>query len=247
MHGVAEDPYRDERLVQLYDLDNAAGDDHEYYRTLADDIQAKKVLDFGCGTGLLTRTFARTGRMVIGVDPSATMLGFARRQPGAEAVTWIDGDASAVDGTGDVDLVVSSGNTMMHISPEAYPAVLGSLSDALRPGGVISFESRNPAARAWEQWTREATYSERDTPAGHLREWIEVTESDHGRVVFDAHNVFPDGTDAVYTTVLHFRTSDEITADLEQAGFTDIAVHGGWHDQPPLDDSRLLVVRATKR
>lgn len=102
------------------------------------------------------------------------------------------------------------------------------------------------SARAWEQWTREATYSERDTPAGHLREWLEVTESGQGRVVFDAHNVFPDGRDAVYTTVLYFRTSDEITADLEQAGFGDIAVHGGWHDEPALDDSRLLVFQATK-
>ncbi|WP_132286140.1 bifunctional 2-polyprenyl-6-hydroxyphenol methylase/3-demethylubiquinol 3-O-methyltransferase UbiG [Kribbella sp. VKM Ac-2568] len=244
---MAEDPYRDERLVQLYDLDNAAGDDHVYYRALADEIEAKKILDFGCGTGLLTRTFARTGRVVIGVDPSPTMLGYARKQPGAEAVTWIDGDASAVDGTGDMDLVVSSGNTMMHLSPETYPSVLGSLSGALRPGGVISFESRNPAARAWEQWTRDATYSERDTPAGHLREWIDVTESDHGRVVFDAHNVFPDGSDAVYTTTLYFRTASEITADLEHAGFTDIAVHGGWHHEPPLGNSRLLVVRATKR
>ncbi|GAA2758453.1 hypothetical protein GCM10009872_38130 [Actinopolymorpha rutila] len=39
--------------------------------------------------------------MVIGVDPSATMLGYARRQRGAEAVTWIHGDATLLDGRGD--------------------------------------------------------------------------------------------------------------------------------------------------
>ena len=66
-------------------------------------------------------------------------------------------------------------------------------------------------------------------------------------MVFDVHNVFPDGSDAVYTSILYFRTSDELIADLEHAGFTDIAVHGGWHHEPPLDNSRLLVVRATKR
>ncbi|GAB3750523.1 ubiquinone/menaquinone biosynthesis C-methylase UbiE [Microlunatus parietis] len=38
---------------------------------------------------------------MIGVDPSPTMLGYARRQPGAEAVTWIDGDAAAVEPAGD--------------------------------------------------------------------------------------------------------------------------------------------------
>ncbi len=154
-----EDSYRDEQLVELYDSDNAARNDHEYYRILADAVEANKILDFGCGTGLLTRALATPGRVVIGVDPSATMLGYARRQPGAEAVTWIDGDATAIEGAGDVDLVVSSGNTMMHLSPKVYPSVLSSLAEALRPCGLISFESRNPAARAWAHWNRSATYT----------------------------------------------------------------------------------------
>jgi 2-polyprenyl-3-methyl-5-hydroxy-6-metoxy-1,4-benzoquinol methylase len=77
-----EDPYRDEELVELYDSDNAPRDDHEYYRSLADAVEANKIIDFGCGTGLLTLALATPGRVVIGVDPSATMLGYARRQPG---------------------------------------------------------------------------------------------------------------------------------------------------------------------
>jgi 2-polyprenyl-3-methyl-5-hydroxy-6-metoxy-1,4-benzoquinol methylase len=238
------DPYGDERLVELYDEDNGPGEDHDYFLSLADG--AKKVVDFGCGTGLLTRAFARPGRVVIGVDPSRTMLNYARRQPGAEAVTWIDGDATAVEGSGDTDLVVSSGNTMMHISTDDLPWVLEALAAALRPGGVLSFESRNPAARAWEQWRPDATYGERDTPAGHLKEWMEVTEVDNGRVVFDAHNVFEDGVDAVYTTTLYFRTADELRSALAKAGFGEVDVYSGWHGQPVADDSRLFVVRATK-
>ncbi|MDX6282691.1 MAG: hypothetical protein QOH03_3762 [Kribbellaceae bacterium] len=238
------DPYGDERLVELYDEDNGPGADHEYFLKLADG--AGKVVDFGCGTGLLTRAFAQHGRVVIGVDPSATMLGYARRQPGAEAVTWIDGDAGAVAPDGDADLVVSTGNTMMHISTEDFPWVLGVLAAALKAGGVLSFESRNPAARAWEQWGPEATYGERDTPIGHLKEWMEVTEVDNGRVVFDAHNVFEDGIDTVLTTTLYFRTADELRAGLEKAGFGEIELYAGWHEQPLAEDSRLFVVRATK-
>ncbi len=241
------DPYRDQRLVELYDSDNAAGDDHEYYRALADALAARKIIDFGCGTGLLTRSLATSGRVVIGVDPSPTMLGYARRQPGSTAVTWVDGDATVIERAGDADLVISSGNAMMHVSPETYPSVLRSLADALRVGGVISFESRNPAARAWEQWTPAATYTERETRFGHLREWLDVTEVDRGRVVFDAHNVFPDGRDAVYTSVLYFRTAEEITTDLERGGFCDVDVRGGWHGESLADDSRLLVFRAGRR
>ncbi|MFI5697952.1 class I SAM-dependent methyltransferase [Kribbella sp. NPDC051586] len=241
---MTDDPYGDEQLVGLYDLDNPAGDDHAYYRALAS--RAHKVLDFGCGTGLLTRSLVAPGRVVIGVDPSPTMLDYARRQPGAEAVTWIDGDFRAVEQAHDADLVISTGNTIMHIGNQAD--VFSTLANALRPGGVISFESRNPAARAWEQWTREATYGERDTPAGHLVEWLDLIEaSDGGRVVFDAHNVFPDGHDAVYRNTLYFRSPEAITTDLSQAGFTNITVHAGWQQETLSADARLLVFRAGRR
>jgi SAM-dependent methyltransferase len=243
---MTADPYGDELLVELYDEDNGAGDDHAYYRALADEIGARKIVDLGCGTGLLTRAFAASdGRTVIGVDPSATMLGYARRQPGAERVTWIEGDASAIPPSGDVDLAVSTGNAMMHIDPADYSSVLRSLAAAMRPGAVISFESRNPAARAWTQWTRAATYSERDTRIGHLREWLDVTDVDNGRVVFDAYNIFDDGHEAVYTTVLYFRTAAEITADLQGAGFGGVDVRAGWHGEPVTENSRLLVFRAS--
>ncbi|WP_112238949.1 class I SAM-dependent methyltransferase [Kribbella monticola] len=241
---MTEDPFGDERLVELYDLDNPSGIDHDYFRALADELDASKIVDFGCGTGLLTRTLAKAGRDVIGIDPSKTMLDYARRQPGADSVTWIDGDLTVVEQSGDADLVLSSGNTMMYVSD--LPAALRALHGALKPGGVISFESRNPTTRAWEQWIREATYGERDTPAGHLREWIEVTEVDHGRVVFDAHNVFDDGRDAVFTNILHYRTTDQLTTALDQAGFGEIEVHGGWRGEPVTETSRLLVFRAAK-
>ncbi|QNE17082.1 class I SAM-dependent methyltransferase [Kribbella qitaiheensis] len=241
------DPFGDERLVELYDLDNPDGVDHAYYRALADELKATKILDFGCGTGLLTRSLATPGREVIGVDPSKTMLDYARKQPGAESVTWIDGGSTAVDQTGDADLVLSSGNTMMYVSTEEFPAVLATLAEALRPGGVISFESRNPAARAWEQWGRDATYGERDTSVGHLIEWMEVTEVDNGRVVFDAHNVFEDGRDTVSTNVLYFRTAEEITAGLEAAGFGSIDARAGWNGEELTDASRLFVVKAIKK
>lgn len=243
---MPDDPYQDADLVELYDQDNPDGEDHAYYRALADEIDARSIIDLGCGTGLLTRSLAGPGRTVIGVDPSRTMLDYARRQPGSEAVTWIDGDASALAPAAAADLAICTGNAIMHIGPRQLPSTLASLRDALRPGGTLSFESRNPAYRGWERWTPEATYGERDTPAGHLREWLEVTEVGDGRVVFDAHNVFPDGEDRVYTSVLYFRTAEEFRQELDSAGFTDIAWVGGWDGAPALDSSRFFVFRARR-
>jgi SAM-dependent methyltransferase len=243
---VLEDPYRDADLVGLYDVDNPDGEDHVYFRALADEIDAHSIVDLGCGTGLLTRSLARPGRSVVGFDPSRTMLDYARRQPGAELVTWIHGDASALALTGTVDLVLCTGNAIMHVSPEGLPSTLASIAAALRSGGILSFESRNPSGREWERWTPEATYGERVTAVGRLREWLEVTDVRAGRVVFDAHNVFPDGADRVYTSVLFFRAAEEFQRELEAAGFTGVTWSGDWRGGPAGEGSRVLVFRAVR-
>lgn len=243
---MIDDPYRDVDLVQLYDLDNPGGEDHAYYRALADTLGARSIIDLGCGTGLLTRSLAGPGRTVTGVDPSRTMLDFASSQPGGDAVTWVPGDATALAPSGTADLAVCTGNAIMHLAPVELPTTLSALAGALRPGGVFAFEARNPAYREWERWTREATYGERVTPVGRLREWLDVTEVADGRVTFDAHNVFPDGTDRVYTSVLHFRSAERFRRELESAGFTDVACDGDWRGGPVGDAARLFVFRARR-
>jgi SAM-dependent methyltransferase len=243
---VIDDPYRDADLVGLYDVDNPGGEDHVYFRALADEIDARSIVDLGCGTGLLTRSLARPGRTVIGIDPSRTMLDYARRQPGSELVTWLHGDASALTPTGTVDLVLCTGNAIMHVSPEELPSTLVSIAAALRSGGIVSFESRNPAFREWERWTPEDTRSERVTSVGRLREWLDVTDVGEGRVVFDAHNVFPDGEDRVYTSILFFRSAEEFQRELEAAGFRDVTWTGDWRGGLVGEGSRILVFRAVR-
>jgi SAM-dependent methyltransferase len=243
---VTDDPYRDADLVGLYDLDNPGGADHAYYRALADEIDARSIVDLGCGTGLLTRSLAKPGRTVIGIDPSQTMLDYARQQLGAGSVTWIHGDVHALPQTGTADLAICTGNAIMHLSPEELPRALRSLANALRSGGTLSFESRNPAYREWEHWTPEATYGERVTPVGHLREWLDVTDVSDGRVAFDAHNVFPNGEDRVYTSVLFFRTAGEFQRELDAAGFTDVVWTADWHGAPAEARSRFFVFRARR-
>ena len=244
---MTHDPYGDAELVTLYDSDNPGGRDHAFYRALADELGATTVVDLGCGTGLLTRSFAAPGRTVVGVDPSATMLDFARRQPGAGGVRWILGDATALPGSGDVDLVVCTGNAIQHISTEELPTALIHIAGALRRGGIVSFESRNPSFREWERWTPQATVGERETPFGHLREWLEVTSVDDARrVVFDAHNIVNGGPVRTFTSELHFRTGQQFTDQLTAAGFAQVEIAGDWEHGPVTDASPIMVVRAVR-
>lgn len=241
---MTADPYGDTDFVALYDLDNPDGIDHDFYRALADDLEARWITDLGCGTGLLTRTLVRPGRSVTGIDPSITMLNWAREQPGAENVNWIQGDATAIEPTGDIDLVICTGNTIMHLDREDLAIALNRIRKALRPGGTLSFESRNPALREWKQWTRDATHGERETILGRLTEWIEVTDVEGERVTFDAHNVLPTGEYRAYTTVLSFRDPDAFRAALHGAGFTNIEIAGGWRGEKAKRTAPVFVYQA---
>lgn len=71
--------YVDPRLVALYDLENQRGADTDFYLNLAAELDACRILDLGCGTGLLTHELATTGRKVTGIDPAPA----ARRGAGA--------------------------------------------------------------------------------------------------------------------------------------------------------------------
>ncbi|MPV37447.1 class I SAM-dependent methyltransferase [Georgenia subflava] len=243
---MTTDPYGDPDLVALYDVDNPGGIDHDHYRALAEALDARTIIDLGCGTGLLTRSLATSGRSVSGIDPSSVMLDWARRQPGAENVTWILGDAGSIVATGAVDLVLCTGNAIMHLNADDLRRALRRISGALRPGGVLAFESRNPSAREWERWTREATLGERDTDLGRLTEWLEVTDITGDRVTFDAHNVLLDGEDRIYTSTLYFRRAEAFRTALQDAGFGQVDVAGGWNGEDITPTSRVLVFHARR-
>ncbi|GIG23628.1 methyltransferase type 11 [Cellulomonas chitinilytica] len=232
----------DARLVDLYDGDNPDGPDHDFYRTLADELGASSILDLGCGTGILTVTFARPGRRVVGVDPSATMLAHASRRPGGDGVRWVLGDSRDVP-PGPFDLAVMTGNVAQHIAEADWEQALRDVHRALAPGGVLAFESRNPAARAWERWAGEPTV--RTTVHGPLREWFDVTELEGGAVRLTAHNVFESsGEHVVEEQVLTFRSREAIERSLTAAGFVVDAVWGDWDRGAWSADGPLVVVRA---
>jgi 2-polyprenyl-3-methyl-5-hydroxy-6-metoxy-1,4-benzoquinol methylase len=255
-------------VAALYDEDNGAGADHEHFRKVIDRAAARTVADLGCGTGLLTVSLAREGRTVYGIDPSPTMLAIARDRPGGERVRWCLGDgtmlpelaadaAAELDAAGrdaaGLDAVTMTGNVAQHIVGDAWPATLRAIAAALRPGGLVAFESRNPAARSWESWNRADTFGSRDTPFGPLTEWMDVTDirqtgSYGGTVVtFAAHNVWSNPPEhQVLEETLQFRSQAELTADLAAAGLTVTDIDGGWHGEPVTDEARVLVVTAVR-
>jgi len=238
----------DPRLAALYDGDNPDGPDHGYFLRRADRLSAATIVDLGCGTGILTTTLASTGRHVVGVDPDAGMLAVARDRAGHERVDWRLGDSSQI-GTPGADLVLMTGNVAQHIGPDDWGRTLDDVAAALRTGGQVNFESRNPSLEAWRSWADGGRLpTTRDTPFGPLTEWTDVSEPDHeGTVVLTCHNHWNDsGDDVVVTLPLTFRTLDQITRDLAGSGLDVIEIEGGWTGEPFDPTSPLMIILAEK-
>ncbi|WP_267275316.1 class I SAM-dependent methyltransferase [Arthrobacter sp. CDRTa11] len=234
--------------MELYDTDNPDGPDHDFFRAVTNEAGAETVVDLGCGTGILTVTFCREDRKVIGIDPSPAMLGYARRRPGAGQVAWILGDSSAI-GDSAADVVVMSGNVAQHITGAAWRRALRDIHRGLRPGGVLAFERRNVLARSWENWTKEKTLTTRDSIIGQLMEWKEVSSMDGaGIVTLTCHNVLMDtGEDIVETLSLSFLSQAQVVSDLDAAGFDVTGVWRNWTREPVEEKSPLMVFEATRR
>jgi ubiquinone/menaquinone biosynthesis C-methylase UbiE len=240
------DGFADRRLAATYDTENAGRADIDWYLALAQRLGARDVIDLGCGTGVLAVDLAARGHRVTAIDPAAAMLEIARGRPGGDRVTWILGDATAMP-SGAADLVTMTGHVaQVFLTDDDWDAVLRHARRALRPGGHLAFESRNPGARAWTSWTREASLGHYAPDGGReFTSWVETVEVADGIVRFEAVTVFADtGETIVATDALRFRTEPELRASLTGAGFAEPEVGGGWDGSPVGRTSRELIVVA---
>ena len=159
--GVADPCFETPRLAALYDPLDPDRADLLAYLGMAGEFCARSVLDIGCGTGTLACVLATLGLEVTGLDPAAASLDIARAKPGGDRVRWVHGDVTALPPL-QVDLAVMTGNVaQVFLGDEEWRTVLGAVHGALRPGGRLVFETRDPARRAWEEWDRAHTFGER--------------------------------------------------------------------------------------
>jgi SAM-dependent methyltransferase len=188
---------------------------------------------------------ARLGYELTGVDPSAEMLAIARRGAHGDRVRWIHGGADRLDANV-ADLAIMSGHVAQFFVADAgWVDALRALRRAVRPGGRLAFESRNPDVREWERWTRAAAVTVHDPVAGPIEIWAEVDAVDGDVVSFTNHYQFlTTGDDVPSQAQLRFRSEAELRDSLGAAGFTVECVYGDWDRRPASASTRELIVVA---
>lgn len=219
--GMADAIFEEPRLAAIYDAVDSDRSDLDAYLALVDEFGARSVLDIGCGTGTFACLLVQRGVEVTGVDPAAASLDVARRKPLAHRVRWLEGDAAALPPL-QVDLATMTGNVaQVFLTDEEWDATLRGAHAALRFGGILLFEVRDPARQGWLEWNREQSCQCLTIPGvGAVETWTELTDVRMPFVSFRTTFVFQtDGALLTSDSTLRFRSREEISDSLQAAGF----------------------------
>ena len=243
MAGMPDAIFADPRLAEVYDSLEGEREDLGHYLAIAAEFGARSVLDVGCGTGTFACLLAGRGLEVVAVDPAAASLDVARRKPGAERVRWLHGDATSLPEL-QVDLATMTANVgQLFLTDEAWMGTLRGIRTALRAGGHLVFEIRDPAREVWRDWNRETTYVRLDVPgAGEVETWLDLTHADGGLVSYRRTYVFAaDGARLTSDSSRRFWPRAVIEGFLHAAGYAPAEVRDA-PDRP----GRELVFVASK-
>jgi trans-aconitate methyltransferase len=97
-------------------------------------MPGERILDLGCGDGVLTEKIAASGASVVGVDAAADMVAAAQKR-GLDARV---ADGTMLDFKGEFDAVFS--NAALHWMKDDPDAAVSGVARALKPGGRFAGE-----------------------------------------------------------------------------------------------------------
>jgi len=106
-----------------------------------------KVLDIGCGGGLLTNQLAKEGHEVSGIDLSSGSLSFAAKRDNTQSVNYFLGPAETLPFLDASFDVVCAMDLLEHVEDPAK--VISEASRVLKKKGLFFFHTFN---RTWLSW-----------------------------------------------------------------------------------------------
>ena len=241
------DHYNQAELAVLYDDENGWDASADFYRDLARNLGVRTLLDLGCGTGVVTRGIAASiGCVAVGVDPARPMLEVARRNTSSASVEWIEGDARSIRLGRSFDLVIMTGNAFQGlVTVEDQAALLATIAAHLAPGGRFAFDSRNPEAREWLEWTPDLSRRVVNTKVyGAVEIWDEAAMDAEGVVldVVEHYRILESGKRLRSDFRLRFTAQADVARAIVAANLAAESWFGDWNRTHFGKDAREIIV-----
>jgi SAM-dependent methyltransferase len=176
-----------DRIAALYNASLPAHVVRHYLEKRVDFVRSwlplpARLLDVGCGTGLLAQRLALEGYEVVGLDPSHGML-----LQGGSNLRYVQGDGAVLpfgDAAFDGTITVAA---LHHIfEPAKVAATVGEMLRVTRPGGRVVIWDHNPLNPYWPFLMRRLPQDDEDTrlvPAGEIVHALHAAGAHDLRVV----------------------------------------------------------------
>jgi SAM-dependent methyltransferase len=236
--------YENPRLVSIYDSGNGWSDDRDFYLSLGGDRQAR-ILDLGCGTGLLCNAYAERGHLVTGVDPSASMLDAAKRTPWGAKIEWVQSGAQSFHLDKKFDLIVMTGHAFqVLLTDKDVASACAVIRNHLDEDGIFAFETRNPTVDWAAKW--DGMSWELQSPEGVVRESFKVLSTQGERIIFQTEYAFTDER-LISVSELRFMSLEAITAHLNKSGLCVHRLLGEWDGRPFIEHQSQEMIFLVRR
>ena len=222
------------------------------------------MLELGAGTGRVTLAIAAAGVPIHALDASPEMLDALQAKLAAAAgevrdrVTLVAGDMRSFEVPERFALVIVPFRAFLHnITDEDRLATLGRVRHHLRPGGRLAFNVFHPSLELMShhagalagRWRWIANFPRPSggfvarSEANRYDTVQQVVHSQHRYEEYDDRGVLMRTT--VHSLELAYLYPGDIRHLLTRAGFTDVAIHGGFSGRAPASDTDELAVEAT--
>ncbi len=208
-------------------------------------LKGRAVCDIGCGPGLYANKFVERGALVHGLDFSTRSLHYAQEHApsGPGSATFALANYLEDPLPPQQDLITLIYCDLCPLSPDQRQTLLTKVLHALSPGGVFLFDVYSDQAF---KSVREGMVLERNLMDGFWSkdDYFAIHQTfryDEDKTSLDRFTIVENGRNwDVFNWLKHF-SKEEITRELEEAGFINILFTEGF-DIDPNDPSTFGIV-----
>ncbi len=236
-HYTAEalwaDPYRSKQMLTYHlneDVDLSSRNIAFIDRSsswIIDRFQlgpGKSVCDFGCGPGLYTSRFAKSGAEVTGLDFSENSIHYARGQAkqAGQRITYRHLNYLEFEPDDRYDLITMIMCDFCVLSPAQRRHLLAIFHRSLKDGGTVLLDAYSMAA--YSERTEASFYEKNQLNQFWCEEdyycFVNTFKYDAEAVVLDKYDIFPKrgAPQTVYNWLQYF-SAERLTEELSAAGF----------------------------